>query len=190
MICRNCGFENEEGKAFCASCGASLEVADASPFDAPQDVSAPYEVSEDYTIPAYDETQDYSTPVFEAEAYNADGKKKNNEKLPIILGAVSLALSILSSCCCNFIPIVNYITFITLPISLGLAIAAIVVGSKAMKQAKLNGEKDKFATIGLVLGVVTIALAVIGLILGIVLIVVGGAGLIAGELFGDSYYYY
>ena len=207
MICKNCGFDNEQGKAFCANCGASLDIEDAqqestaspvdvpqddysaSPFDAPQDYSTSYDVSEDYAVPPYDEAQDYSTPLFEAEAYNPGGNKKNNEKLPLILGAVSLGLTILSSCCCTFIPIVNYIAPFVLPVvSLGLAIAAIVLGSKAMKQAKLNGEKDKFATIGLALGAVTVALAIIGLIIAVVVLVVGGAGLLAG-MSGSGYYY-
>ena len=79
-------------------------------------------------------------------------------KTALILGIVAIVASVI---CCS--------PFLGGLISLGCAIAAIVLASSAIKMSQEAGYENKNAKIGKILGIITIALAVIGTILSILL---------------------
>ena len=71
----------------------------------------------------------------------------------------------------GFIPVVQYFTLI-------LAIVAIVLGAKAQKKAKMNGEPTGMATAGLVLGIISTAftgLMVLCAVCGVAALGIAGA---------------
>ena len=165
MVCKNCGFENESNAVFCANCGASLEIEEGTSvlFEETQnEQTESYDVQNDYIVPPYSEEQDYSTPVFEAEAYNPNGtveKKKDDSKLGFIFGLVGFILS--TTCCCALIPFVAYVEWIFTIAAVVLGVIGLVKAIKAIKQVKETGEKNIFPILGIVFSSLAI---VIGLL--------------------------
>ena len=196
MVCKNCGFENESNAVFCANCGASLEIEEGTSvlFEETQsEETESYDVQNDYIVPPYSEEQDYSTPVFEAEAYNPNGtveKKKDDSKLGFIFGLVGFVLST-TCCCCFWLYFVEWIFTLA---GLALGVIGLIKSIKAMKKEKETGEKNVFTILGIVFSALAIATGFLGTIFCIgytiyAIVAFGLAGLTQGAAMFGSYMY-
>lgn len=154
--CSNCGMEVTEGAAFCANCGAA---------------QAPKTNTSEQPVPAPEtgvvttetvETVSVEQPVAEGPAANLEGPAKT-------MGIISLVCGILSIIACCGGPL--------------FGIAAIILAVLAKKKAE-PGVKNTMATVGLILGIVGIALGILSGIIGAV------TGLISGFMSTAEYGYY
>lgn len=91
------------------------------------------------------------------------------------LGIASMVMGIVGFTCCNPFGLVGLI--------------GLILGIVANKKSKAAGFKNTFATVGIIICAITIAL---GLIASIILVVVYGASFITALVgsTGSSYYYY
>ena len=166
MYCKNCGFENENNAVFCASCGASLDVEEGTSVlfeEAQSEQTESYDAQNDYIVPPYSEEQDYSSPVFEAEAYSPNGaveKKKDDSKTAFILGLVGFVLG--TTCCCFFW--LYFVEWIFTLAGLVLGVLGLIKSLKALKQEKETGKNDVFTILGIVFSALAIVTGVIGTI--------------------------
>ncbi len=159
MICKHCGFENDNYSEFCVNCGASL--ADSA--YANEDTQVFNDGNGYYGEGGYDEL-----PVVEKKPVDVLGI------VGLVLGAVSLVFG----CCCYFVPFVSYITSFVAPF---LALAGIIVSSIGLSKAKKAGNKSVLAIIGLILSIIMMLVNIVLVVLVVVGLVGGlGAGLLGG----------
>ena len=92
-ICKNCGTNNEEGVAYCAGCGAAMEVGYQSPVSYQQPVQQSAYQQPTYQQPAYQQ------PVYQQPAAPVV-PGKGMSITAMILGIVSLVF-----CCVWYISI-------------------------------------------------------------------------------------
>ena len=145
MICNSCNAENKEGSLFCENCGAALEAA------------AP--VAE---VPANEPVAPVEAPV---EVVPVSDPGKTLSLVSLILGIASLLFGTICSCVFScFGGIV--------PMLLG--IAAIVLGILGMNKSKAAGFKNSMGLIGMILGIVTVAIVVIFILVNTIIGAIGG----------------
>lgn len=132
MFCPNCGAQNADGTAFCASCGSNLNAQQAPAQQAP--VQQPV-----YQQPVYQQ------PVYQQPAYQkpASVPGKGLAITGMVLGIVSLVL------------------FCILYISIPCAIVGAVLSGVGLKKAKDAGMKNGMAVAGLVCSLIALGICVI-----------------------------
>lgn len=147
IFCPNCGSENEGmpgGRLTCKACTASFEVPRESGWVAPAPVINPQPIAPPQQ-PAPIQTQGYQGPP-------PSGFTRGNQSLPI--NQVAIASVVLGFLCC-------------LPFS---GVGALVTGFIAKQQiANSNGTQrgNEYATIGMILGGLSIALTFGSLLLSV-----------------------
>lgn len=135
-ICKNCGTNNEEGVAYCAGCGAAMEVGYQSPVSYQQPVQQPAYQQPTYQQPAYQQPV-YQQPV----APVVPGKGMSITAM--ILGIISLVF-----CCAWWI-------------SIPCAIVGLILGCIGNSKAKEVGMKSGMAVAGIACSAIAIGLALL-----------------------------
>ncbi len=159
MVCKNCGMENAEDFAFCAGCGAALTADDAAP--------------EATTVPEY---------TYEADAFEDTTPATDPGKvfgiIALICGIVAVLVCLGCTCVCGCLG--------SLP-GILCGVAAIVLGVIGMNKSKAAGYKNTLGVVGMILGIVGLA---VFLLCTIVNMVIGGVSGLMNAASMDSYYYY
>lgn len=165
MKCNICGAELEKNAVFCETCGSAVINS------------------------AVDESTDEAL----VGELLSDKPAKNPGKGLGIAGMIVAIVSVLPfACCCC--PYTVWIGIIGMIVSLACAVTGLILSIIGMKKSKAVGLKNVFATVGLIISCVALALCAVVLtliiiaVIGYVLLILLGLGSsIAAE---SSYYYY
>lgn len=169
MFCRNCGQESTDNNRFCPFCGA--ELAPESPL--PKEPTA--QKAETPIQPGANPVN-YSAPIYNAAPAAPADPGAGLGTTAFILGIVGLSVGAVCSC---LFAILGGI------LPLACAIVAVVLGINAKKKSAAVGIENKKAKIGLILGVIAIAVIVVFIALNAILGAMMGSWLTA-----TSYDYY
>lgn len=181
MICKHCGYNNEETDAFCAMCGKAVEqeieetsvLTDTQPeyqqeaeyaqtYAQPQQAYAPqqpyapqqaYTPQQNYAQPqqAYAPQQNYAQQPYYAPVQPVVVQPVNPGKGA---GIAALVFGIISWILCN--PLCSF------------SLVAVICGSVGRKKSKAADMKNGVATAGLVLGLIPIIITALAVIAAIV----------------------
>ncbi|MBQ7780250.1 MAG: zinc-ribbon domain-containing protein [Clostridia bacterium] len=164
MFCKNCGQESTDNSRFCHFCGTEL---------APESTPAEEPTAQKAETPIQPEVNpvNYSAPITPADPGAGLGTAA------FILGIVGLSVGAICSC-----------LFATLGgiLPLACAIVAVVLGINAKKKSAAVGLENKKAKIGLILGVIAIAVIVVFIALNGILGAIMGSWLATTSY--DLYY--